>query len=47
MEIKLTYLTQKLNQDAKELFGFETGVDPDAPPPLSTYDIEDRQEFIK
>ncbi|HMK77859.1 MAG TPA: 4Fe-4S binding protein [Thermodesulfobacteriota bacterium] len=47
MEIKLTYLTQKLNQDVKELFGFETGVDPDAPPPLSTYDIEDRQEFIK
>ncbi|MGA2517504.1 MAG: 4Fe-4S dicluster domain-containing protein [Thermodesulfobacteriota bacterium] len=47
MEIKLTYLTQKLNQDAKEMFGFETGVDPDAPPPLSTYETEDRQEFIK
>jgi ferredoxin len=47
MEIRLTYLTQKLNQDVKELFGFESGIDWDALPPLSTYDIEDRQEFIK
>ncbi len=47
MEIRLTYLTQKLNLDVKELFGFETGIDADAPPPLSTYEIEDRQEFIK
>jgi len=47
MEIRLTYLTQKLNQDVKELFGFETGIDSDAPPPLSTYETEDRQEFIK
>jgi len=47
MEIRLTYLTQKLNQDVKELFGFEAGVDPNLPPPLSTYAIEDQQEFIK
>jgi len=47
MEIRLTYLTQKLNQDVKELFGFESGIDGDALPPLSTYNIEDRQEFIK
>lgn len=47
MEIPLTYFTQKLNQDVKELFNFETGIDPEAPPPLSTYQTEDRQEFIK
>ena len=47
MEIRLIYLTQKLNQDVKELFGFEAGVDPNLPPPLSTYAIEDQQEFIK
>jgi len=47
MEIRLTYLTQKLNQDVKELFSFETGIEAETPPPLSTYDIEDRQEFIK
>ncbi len=47
MEIRLTYLTQKLNQEVKERFGFETGIDRDASPPLSTFEIEDKQEFIK
>jgi len=47
MEIKLTYLTQRLNHDVKELFGFEAGIDSDTPPPLSTYEIEDKQDFIK
>jgi ferredoxin len=47
MEIRLTYLTQRLNRDVKELFDFETGIDAEAPPPLSTYEIEDKQEFIK
>lgn len=47
MEIRLTYLTQKLNSDVKELFDFETGIDPETLPPLSTYGMEDRQEFIK
>ncbi|MBM4278276.1 MAG: 4Fe-4S ferredoxin [Deltaproteobacteria bacterium] len=47
MEIRLTYMTEKLNQDVKELFGFETGVDPQASSPLSTFDVEDQQEFIK
>jgi ferredoxin len=47
MEIRLTYLTQKLNRDVKELYNFETGVQAEEPPPLSTYEIEDQQEFIK
>jgi ferredoxin len=47
MEIRLTYLTRKLNQDVKELFDFETGIDAETPPPLSAYNIEDQQEFIK
>jgi formate dehydrogenase subunit beta len=47
MEIRLTYLTQKLNLDAKELFSFETGIDADVPPPLSTFETDDKQEFIK
>jgi ferredoxin len=47
MEIRLTYLTQKLNQNVKELFNFETGIDAETLPPLSTYETEDRQEFIK
>lgn len=47
MEIRLTYLTQRLNLDAKELYDFEAGCDAELPPPLSTFKTEDRQEFIK
>jgi hypothetical protein len=47
MEIRIGYLNQKLSQDVKELFAFETGVDPEAPPPLSTFEIADKQDFIK
>jgi ferredoxin len=47
MEIRLAYLTQKLNQDVKDLFDFETGIDSEVPPPLSTFEIDDKQEFIK
>jgi hypothetical protein len=47
MEIPLVYLTQKLNQEVSELFDFEAGADSKRLPPLSTYDVEDKQEFIK
>lgn len=47
MEIRLSYLTQKLNRDVKELFEFEAGLDPKDRPPLSTYEPDDWQEFIK
>jgi ferredoxin len=47
MEIPLVYLTQKLNQEVSELFDFEAGIDSKRLPPLSTYDVEDKQEFIK
>jgi formate dehydrogenase subunit beta len=47
MEIRLTYLTQKLNLDVKELFNFETGIDADVLSPLSTFEMDDKQEFIK
>jgi ferredoxin len=47
MEIRLTYLTQKLNLDVKELFDFETGINTEILPPLSTFETEDKQGFIK
>lgn len=47
MEIPLTFFTQKLNQDVKELFGFEAGLDSKTPPPLSTFEVEDKGDFIK
>lgn len=47
MDIRLTHLTQKLNQEVKDLYGFETGIETEIPPPLSTFNTEDEQEFIK
>jgi hypothetical protein len=47
MAIRLGYLTQKLSQDVKELFDFETGINSEVPPPLSTFEINDKQDFIK
>ncbi|MBM4337915.1 MAG: 4Fe-4S ferredoxin [Deltaproteobacteria bacterium] len=47
MDIRLTHLTQKLNQEVKGLYGFETGIQPETLPPLSTFNPEDEQEFIK
>jgi formate hydrogenlyase subunit 6/NADH:ubiquinone oxidoreductase subunit I len=47
MDIPLTFLTQKLNQEVKDRYGFETGIEPEAPSPLSAFDPDDRQEFIK
>ncbi|MGZ3538662.1 MAG: 4Fe-4S binding protein [Thermodesulfobacteriota bacterium] len=47
MEIRLTYLTRKLNLDVKELYDFEAGCNGELPPPLSTFKTEDKQEFIK
>lgn len=47
MEIKLNYLTQKLNMEVKDLFNFETGIDLETLPPLSTFKMDDHQDFIK
>jgi len=45
MGIDLRFLTQKLNKDVKELFGFETGLDPSVQPPLSTFSLQDPDDF--
>ena len=47
MNIRLTYMTQKLNQEVKDLFDFEAGTDPETLPPMATFKVEDKQEFIK
>ncbi|RKZ25912.1 4Fe-4S ferredoxin [bacterium] len=46
MDVKILYLTRKLNKEVRELFGFVTGLDPEALPPLGTYSTEDKEEFI-
>lgn len=46
MQINLRFLTRKINRDVRDYFDFEAGVDPSATPPLATFRIEDREEFI-
>jgi formate dehydrogenase (coenzyme F420) beta subunit len=45
--IKVRTFTKKLEKDVKELFNFETGLDPDVRPPLDVYKTQDPEEFIK
>jgi len=47
MEINLRFLTKKINKDVKELFNFETGLNLEVQPPLATFKLNDRQDFIK
>jgi len=46
MEINLRFLTRKINKEVKDYFNFEAGLDPATPPPLATFSVEDRQDFI-
>jgi ferredoxin len=47
MHIDVRALNRKLIKDVAEWYAFTAGVDPDAPPPLSTFASDDPQEFIK
>ncbi|MGD8717379.1 MAG: 4Fe-4S dicluster domain-containing protein [Candidatus Zixiibacteriota bacterium] len=44
MDIPLRVLSQKLVRDVEEKFGYVAGLDPEAPPPLSTYQPDDSNE---
>lgn len=41
MDIPVQLLKQKIAQDIKELFDYESGVDPAAVPPLSTFQVDE------
>lgn len=45
--IRLDLINKKLALDVKNLYGFESGADAAAKPPLSTYKPDDNQDFIK
>jgi ferredoxin len=47
MDIDLRAMNRKLIKDAKETYGYQAGLDPDAHPLLSTFEPDDPQEFIK
>lgn len=45
--IRVRQFTKKLNKDALELFGWESGLDKEKRPPLDVYKVDDYNEFIK
>jgi formate dehydrogenase subunit beta len=46
MDIKMNYLTDKLNADMKEKYGFEVGADGEKQPPFATITLDDKNRFI-
>ena len=47
MEINLGYLTEKMEKEAKQLFGYQAGISLEEPSLLATFDLSDPQEFIE
>ncbi len=46
MGIRMRLFTKKLQKDVLELYGFEPGLDVETPLPLSTYKVDDPEDFI-
>ncbi len=47
MDIKMTYLTDKLNDDMQEQYGFEVGASEDSQPPFAAFTLDDRERFVR
>jgi formate dehydrogenase subunit beta len=47
MDIKMMYLTEKLNLDMAELYAYEVGESDDAVPPLATFALDDKERFVR
>jgi ferredoxin len=47
MGVDLRFLNKKVEKDVRELFSFEAGMDPEAPPPLTTHQPDDPGDFVK
>lgn len=47
MEIKMEYITDKLNQDMKDMYGFEVGANDTDQPPFAAFSLDDRDRFIE
>lgn len=45
MDIKMTYLTEKLNHDMRNKYGFVTGLDAQTQPPFATVTLDDKNRF--
>ena len=47
LDIPLRFLNKKLEKEAKELFGYEVGFDPEIPALISSFRDDDPQDFIR
>ncbi|MCJ7739014.1 MAG: Coenzyme F420 hydrogenase/dehydrogenase, beta subunit C-terminal domain [Anaerolineae bacterium] len=47
MDIRMTYLTDKLSKDMWELYEFETGADEESQPPFAAFTLDDKQRFVR
>jgi hypothetical protein len=47
MDIDLRTLGRKLEKDVRELYDYESGLDPESAPFLGTFRPDDPDEFIK
>lgn len=46
MDIKLTYLTDKLNEDMLATYQFEAGMDDTTQPPFASFNLDDKNRFV-
>lgn len=47
MDIKMTYLTEKLNHDMLQEYDFEVGANDNASPPFAAFTLDDRKRFVR
>jgi len=47
MDIKMTYLTDKLNDDMQQLYDFEVGASDEAVPPFAAFTLDDSNRFVR
>ena len=47
MDIKMTYLTEKLNYDMLQEYEFEVGASDEASPPFAAFTLDDNKRFVR
>ena len=45
MEIKMEYITDRLNEDMQDMYGFEVGANDSDQPPFAAFSLDDRNRF--
>jgi ferredoxin len=46
MDIKMTYLMDKLNEDMQKVYQFEVGMDDETQPPFASFNLDDKKRFV-